>query len=107
MKKEKKYSGLTEKEVIELREKYGSNELEKKKKENFLQKILHIFTEPMFLLLIITASIYFILGDVGDGIIMLCFVLFISGIELVQERKTDRALDALNTLSSLNIKMGN
>lgn len=71
MKKEKKYSGLTEKEVIESREKYGSNELEKKKKENFL---LHIFTEPMFLLLIITASIYFILGDVGDGIIMLCFI---------------------------------
>ena len=105
MKKEKKYSGLTEKEVIESREKYGSNELEKKKKENFLQKILHIFTEPMFLLLIITASIYFILGDVGDGIIMLCFVLFISGIEFVQERKTDRALDALNTLSSLNIKV--
>ena len=31
MKKEKKYSGITEKEVIELREKYGSNELEKKK----------------------------------------------------------------------------
>ena len=59
----------------------------------------------MFLLLIITASIYFILGDVGDGIIMLCFVLFISGIEFVQERKTDRALDALNTLSSLNIKI--
>lgn len=58
----------------------------------------------MFLLLIITASIYFILGDVGDGIIMLCFVLFISGIEFIQEQKTDKALEALNTLSSLNIK---
>ena len=36
---------------------------------------------------------------------MLCFVLFISGIEFFQEQKTDKALEALNTLSSLNIKV--
>lgn len=100
-----KYIGLNEKEIEKSREKYGTNEIEKKKKENFFKKLLHVFTEPMFLLLIITASIYFILGDVGDGIIMLCFVLFISGIEFVQEQKTDKALDALNTLSALNVKV--
>lgn len=105
MKKNEKYSGLTEKEVLESREKNGSNELEKKKKENFLQKILHVFTEPMFLLLLITASIYFVLGEASDGIIMLCFILFISGIEFVQEQKTDKALEELNILSSLNVKV--
>lgn len=97
--------GLTEKEVLESREKYGSNELEKKKKETFLHKVFHVFSEPMFLLLIITASIYFILGDIGDGVIMLCFVLFISGIEFVQEQKTDKALETLNNLSALNVKV--
>lgn len=30
-----KYQGLTGKEVIELRKKYGKNELNKNKKENF------------------------------------------------------------------------
>lgn len=105
MEKKDKYFGLTEKEVMESRKKYGINEMEKKKKENFIQKLLHVFTEPMFLLLIVTASIYFILGEVGDGIIMLFFVLFISGIEFIQEQKTDKALEALNTLSSLNIKV--
>ena len=100
-----KYKGLTTEEVVKSREKYGINELEKKKKETIFQKVLHIFTEPMFLLLIIAASIYFILGDVEDGIIMLCFVLFISGIEFVQEQKTDKALEALNTLSALNVKV--
>lgn len=103
--KNEKYTGLSSKEVLESREKYGINELEKKKKETIFQKILHVFTEPMFLLLIITASIYFILGDIGDGIIMLCFVLFISGIEFIQEQKTDKALEELNTLSSLNVKV--
>ena len=105
MKNNEKYIGLTKDEVIKSREKYGLNEMEKKKKENFLQKILSVFMEPMFLLLIVTASIYFILGDVGDGIIMLCFVLFISGIEFIQEQKTDNALEELNSLSALNIKV--
>ncbi len=103
--KNNKYFGLSDEEVIKSRNKYGINELEKKRKENIFQKILHIFTEPMFLLLIVAASIYFILGDVGDGIIMLFFVLFISGIEFVQEQKTDRALEALNKLSSLNARV--
>lgn len=103
--KNDKYVGLSDDEVIKSREKYGINELEKKKKESLLEKVLHIFTEPMFLLLIVAASIYFILGDVSDGIIMLFFVLFISGIEFVQEQKTDRALEALNVLSSLNVRV--
>lgn len=59
----------------------------------------------MFLLLIITASIYFILNEISDGIIMLIFILFISTIEFIQERKTDKAIEALNTLSSLNVKV--
>ena len=80
MKREEQYTGLTDSEVKISREKYGTNELEKKKKESLLKKVLHVFTEPMFLLLIITASIYFILGEISDGIIMFCFVLFISGI---------------------------
>ena len=105
MDKNKKYYGLNDQEVIESREKYGVNEIEKSKKETFLHKILHVFTEPVFLLLIIASSIYFILGELSDGIIMLFFVLFISGIEFIQEQKTDRALDELNTLSSLNIKV--
>lgn len=101
----KKYVGLTQEEIINFRKKYGINEIEKKKKESLFQKILHVFTEPMFLLLILAASIYFILGEISDGIIMLFFVFFISGIEFVQEQKTDKALEMLNTLSSLNVKV--
>lgn len=105
MKREEQYTGLTDSEVKISREKYGTNELENSKKESLLKKVLHVFTEPMFLLLIITASIYFILGEISDGIIMFCFVLFISGIEFFQEQKTDKALEVLNNLSSLNVKV--
>ncbi len=95
--------GLSDAEVTEARLAYGTNELEKKRKTNLLQKILHVLTEPMFLLLLITASIYFILGEFTDGTIMLVLVFFVSGIEFVQGYKTNKALEALNTLSAINV----
>lgn len=101
----KEVSGLTENEVLSSREKYGLNEIEKKKKESFLIKILKIFKEPMFLLLVVAASVYFIVGEYGDGIIMLIFVLGICLIEFIQETKTDKALEELNKLASLNVKV--
>lgn len=99
----KKIKGLNNKEVILSREKNGSNELSKKKKELLIFKILSIFKEPMFLLLVIAASVYFIVGEYSDGIIMLVFVVAVCSIEFIQEAKTDKALEELNKLSSLNV----
>lgn len=97
--------GLNDHEVILSREKNGSNELTKKKKESLIIKIFEIFKEPLFLLLIIAASVYFIVGEYGDGIVMLVFVLGICFIEFIQESKTDKALEELNKLSSLSVKV--
>ncbi len=101
----KRFVGLTKEEVINSKEKYGVNKLEDKKKQPLILKILSIFKEPMFLLLIIAASIYFIVGEYRDGIIMLIFVLAICLIEYIQETKTDKALEELNKLSALNVKV--
>ncbi len=100
MKKEK---GLTTEEVLKLREKYGKNELTSEKKENFFLKILHVVCEPMFLLLLIAATVYFVLGEPRDGIIMLVFVIGIMMIDIIQEWKTDRTLNALKDLSEPRI----
>ena len=101
----KNIKGLNDKEVIQSREKNGTNELSPKKKEPLIIKILEIFKEPMFLLLIIAASVYFIVGEYGDGIVMLVFVIGICFIEFIQETKTDKALEELNKLSSLNVRV--
>ena len=87
--------GLTDKEVEELRKKYGKNEIVTEKKENFVIKVIHIICEPMFLLLMIAATIYFILGEPRDGIVMLVFVVGIIMIDIIQEWKTDKTLNAL------------
>lgn len=103
--KAQQWTGLSSVEVEESRLKNGTNEIEKQKKDGILKKILKVLTEPMFLFLFVTASIYFLLGEVLDGVIMLCSVLFISGIEFLQGRKIDRALDELNALSALDVKV--
>lgn len=92
--------GLTSKQAKELQEKFGKNELIPEKKEDLFHKILKVLSEPMFLLLIFAAVIYFILGEPQDGAIMLVFVLGIISIEVIQEWKTDKTLKALKDLSS-------
>ena len=101
----KNINGLNDEEIIKSRDKYGINIINEKKKKSILLKILSIFKEPMFLLLIIAASIYFIVGEYKDGMVMLIFVFGICFIEYMQETKTDKALEELNKLSSLNVKV--
>ena len=105
MTEQKTLKGLTNEEVIKLQQKYGKNQLIKEKKENFLIKILEVLKEPVFLLLIASAVIYFILGEPKDGAVMLIFVVVMIGIDVVQQWKTDKTLKALKQLSAPHIKV--
>ena len=97
-------AGLAAAEAKRLQEQYGKNELTSQKKESFLRKVLHIICEPMFLLLIVAAIIYFILGEPRDGAIMLIFVVGIISIDVIQEWKTDKTLNALKDLSAPHVR---
>jgi len=88
-------TGITTEQAKQLQAQYGKNELVPQKKESFLRKVLRILAEPMFLLLMAAAVIYFILGEVRDGAIMLIFVMGIISIDVIQEWKTDKTLNAL------------
>lgn len=96
-------AGLTTAEAMKLQEQFGKNELALQKNESFFHKALLIICEPMFLLLIVTAVIYFILGEPRDGAIMLIFVIGIISIDIIQEWKTDKTLNALKDLSAPHI----
>ncbi|MBN1064609.1 HAD-IC family P-type ATPase [Clostridium botulinum] len=99
-KKSNEFIGLTKEEVKKAQEKHGKNQLIPEKKENFFLKILEVLKEPMFLLLLVAATVYFILGEPRDGTIMLIFVVGIISIDVIQEWKTDKTLEALKNLSS-------
>lgn len=95
--------GLSTQEVKKRQQQYGKNELTPQEKEGFWRKALHIILEPIFLLLIVAAAIYFVLGEPKDGAIMLIFVVGIISIEVVQEWKTDKTLRALKDLSAPHV----
>ncbi|MCX6832622.1 MAG: cation-translocating P-type ATPase, partial [candidate division Zixibacteria bacterium] len=59
-----------------------------------------VVREPMFLLLVACGTLYLFLGDIQEAIMLLGFVVVVMGITLYQERKTERALEALRDLTS-------
>lgn len=92
--------GLSKKEVDERIKKYGLNELPSSKPKKILQTAFEVVREPMFILLMICGALYLLLGDLQEAIMLLGFVFVIMGITFYQERKTEKALDALKDLSS-------
>lgn len=94
------FQWLTEPEAAERLKRDGYNELPSARKRSVLRIAFDVIKEPMFLLLIGGGILYFILGDVQEAIMLLSFVVVIMGITFYQEKKTERALEALRDLSS-------
>ena len=82
-------------EAAELLQKVGYNELPSSKPRSILAIALEVAKEPMFLLLVAGGLIYLMLGDLQEALMLLGFVFVVMGITLYQERKTERALEAL------------
>ncbi|MEI6089567.1 MAG: cation-translocating P-type ATPase [bacterium] len=95
-----KFKGLSEKEANAKLASEGYNELNSSKPKNIFSIMIGVIKEPMFMLLVACGTLYLILGDVQEGIMLLGFVFVIMGIEFFQERKTEKALDALKDLAS-------
>ena len=98
-------TGLSNEEVISSRKKNGNNSLEHQQKNHFLISLLEMIKEPMFLLLVAAASIYYISGDYGDGIFMTVAIVLVSAISLFQESRSRNAIDALKKLTQPNSKV--
>ncbi|OEU42105.1 ATPase [Methanosarcina sp. Ant1] len=93
-------TGLSEEEAAGILKNDGYNELPSQKKQSLFSILLNVLKEPMLLLLLGAGLIYLLLGEVKDALILLIFVFVVVGITFNQQRKTERALDALKSLSS-------
>jgi len=98
--KSEEYKGLTANQAKEKLRNEGSNNLPSSKPKNLLSIALGVVKEPMFILLVACGTLYLILGDLQEGIMLLGFVFVIMGIEFYQEKKTEKALNALKDMAS-------
>jgi Ca2+-transporting ATPase len=64
-----------------------------------------MFKDPMFLLLLLATSIYFITGEYSNGIFMLAAIVLVSTISLYQESKSRNAIEELKKLSQPKSKV--
>lgn len=78
----------------------GANELPVSQRKGLLRLMCDIGTEPMFMLLVACGAIYMLLGDVHEALMLLGFVFVVMAITFVQQRRTERSLDALRVLST-------
>lgn len=99
------YKGLSDHEVIANRKAFGSNMLVEETKNPIWGILLEIIKEPLFVILLVAASVYFILGETTEGFIMLVAIGLVSGISIFQENKSRNAVNALKKLSSPQAKV--
>ena len=97
--------GLTDEEVLAAREKFGYNRLTYKKENGFLKAVKSLAKEPMLILLLVAASVYFITGDFGDGIFMASAIILVAAISLYQDSRSRNALEKLKEFTNPGCKV--
>ncbi|MEO8593762.1 MAG: cation-translocating P-type ATPase [Candidatus Solibacter sp.] len=94
------FAGVSEEDARRKLELDGPNELPSQKNRGLFAIALEVIREPMFLMLVAAGGLYLVMGSPGDALMLLGFVFVVMGITIIQERRTERALDALRDLSS-------
>lgn len=92
--------GLTDAEADRRLEQFGANEMPVSRPRGVLRLLVEVVSEPMFLLLVACGAIYMALGDRREALMLLGFVFVVMTITFVQQRRTERSLEALRDLSS-------
>ncbi len=96
----KTLTGLSSAEARSRLDQEGYNELPSTRQRSTFAIAVEVAREPMFLLLIVSVAIYLGLGDLREALVLSLSLFVIFGITIFQERKTERALEALRDLSS-------
>ncbi|RMC42088.1 calcium-translocating P-type ATPase, PMCA-type [Lactobacillus sp. ESL0233] len=95
--------GLTDSQVLEAREKYGSNSLAGKKKISIWQRFLAQFKDFMIIVLIIAAVLSgFVAQEWTDAAIIMVVVMLNAILGVFQEARSEEAINALKKMATPN-----
>ncbi|MEI6409864.1 MAG: cation-translocating P-type ATPase [Bacteroidota bacterium] len=99
------FKGLSTIQAEAARRQFGPNTLKSEGRNALFITVLNIVREPMFILLGIACVLYFFLGDLPEAIMMMVSIAFVTGIELYQEHKSDRAIEALRAYTETKVRV--
>ncbi|RTL80437.1 MAG: cation-translocating P-type ATPase [Hyphomicrobiales bacterium] len=91
--------GLTSQEAARRLAEYGPNAPPEAPPPGILQIALRTLKEPMFFLLAAAATIYLFVGDLGEGLFMVAGAGASISLVVIQELRSERALQALQRLA--------
>ncbi|MEJ6004664.1 cation-translocating P-type ATPase [Paucibacter sp. AS339] len=93
-------AGLSQAQAAQRLAEQGPNELGPPHKRTVWHILADLAREPMLQLLLAAGATYLLLGDRGEALMLLAFVLLTVAISVGQEQRTERVLEALRDLTS-------
>ena len=98
-------NGLTHKEANKRLEKYGKNELPKKKKDSILKIFFDEFKNPILILLLVAVIASLIGNEPIEALAIILIVLVDVSMGTYQENKANNTADALSKLVTVKTKV--
>lgn len=98
-------NGLSEYEAEKRLAAAGKNELARNKGEGLFSLFLDQFKDPMVIILVVAGSLSFFMKEVIDACIILSVIVVNAIIGVIQEFKAEKAIEALEQLSSPKAKV--
>lgn len=93
-------SGLNSSQVSQRIEKYGPNKLQQGEKKSLIARLLGQMADPMVMVLIAAAVLSGAIGELADALIIMAVVIVNAVLGVVQEGKAEKAIEALQQMSS-------
>lgn len=94
------HHGLSVAQARERLERDGPNELPRPDRRTPLRIALDVLREPMLAMLLAAGTVYLVLGDTAEALILIVFAGFSIAVTIIQEARTETVLEALRDLSA-------
>ena len=94
-----KYKGLTNDQIAQRKARFGTNTITTNRSNSLLTALWNQLKSVFVLLLIVAASLSFVVGDVVEGVLILAIVLVNAFFGLYQEHKAEEAVAYLQKMT--------
>jgi Ca2+-transporting ATPase len=92
-------AGLTEADAAAKLKTFGPNLIRQPRSRTISRIAFDTLREPMFMLLVAAAGLYLVVGDLAEGLFVTGGAFLALGLVIVQEARSEHALQALNALA--------